>query len=51
MKWMIRKCFSWSRVGREWGIGEFCLNTRWARVSPVVDGELKDSEDVMVCER
>ena len=32
-------------------LGCFRLNTRWAPVSPVVDAELEDSADVMVCER
>ena len=36
------------RLGGNGVLGSFCLNTRWARVSPVVDGELEDSQDVMV---
>ena len=51
MEWVNRNIRGGRGLGSTGVLGGFRSNTRWARVSSIVDAELEDSADVMDCNK
>ena len=50
MEWVKRKQSRWSGCGI-FGYWDVFFNTRWARVSSIVEAGLEDSEEEMDCDK
>ena len=51
MEWVNGKHSMRSGLGSIGVLGWFHLNTRWARVSSIVDAGLEELEDIMGCDK